>query len=164
MVKVKEEGKMSKEEIGGKPVESLSSQEIAEYAHTKGISSEVAGMLIDSMPVHELAKFVKSLEEKYGVTAAAPVAVAAVPGAVGVAPVQQAEEKTSFDVILASVAADKKIQIIKTVRELTSLGLKEAKDLVEAAPKPLKTGVTKEEAENMRKKLEEAGAKVEVKQ
>jgi large subunit ribosomal protein L7/L12 len=77
--------------------------------------------------------------------------------------VQQAEEQTSFDVILAGVAADKKIQIIKTVRELTNLGLKEAKDLVETAPKPVKTGVAKEEAETIRKKLEEAGAKVEVK-
>jgi large subunit ribosomal protein L7/L12 len=162
MVKVKEEAKASKDEIG-KFLESISMQELAEAVRSNGRSRELAGLLIDQMAVLELAGFVKDLEEKYGVTAAAPVAVAAVPGVAGVAPAQQAEEKTSFDVILASVAADKKIQIIKTVRELTNLGLKEAKDLVEAAPKPLKTGVTKEEAENMKKKLEGAGAKVEVK-
>ena len=162
MVKTKEEVKATKEEIG-KLLGSVNMQELAEAVRTSGASSELAGLLIDNMAVLELATFVKNLEEKYGVTAAAPVAVAAVPGATGVAPGQPVEEKTSFDVILASVAADKKIQIIKTVRELTNLGLKEAKDLVEAAPKALKTGVTKEEAENMKKKLEEAGAKVEVK-
>ena len=128
-----------------------------------GRSRELAGLLIDQMAVLELAGFVKELEEKYGVTAAAPVAVAAPVGAAGGAPAQQAEEKTSFEVILANVAADKKIQIIKTVRELTNLGLKEAKDLVEAAPKAVKNGVTKEEAETMKKKLEESGAKVEIK-
>lgn len=163
MVKAKEEGKVSKDEIGGKPVESLSMQEIAEYVHAKKSSIELAEMLIDNMAVMDLATFVKNLEGKYGVTAAAAVVAAATPGAAGATHSQQAEEKTSFDVILASVAADKKIQIIKTVRELTNLGLKEAKDLVEGAPKPVKTGVAKEEAENMKKKLEESGAKVEVK-
>jgi large subunit ribosomal protein L7/L12 len=117
---------------------------------------------IESMSVLELADLVKGLETRFGVTAAAPVAVAATPAAGGGA-VAAAEEKTAFDVILASAPADKKIQIIKVVRELTSLGLKEAKDLVEGAPKPVKTGVAKEEADTMKKKLEESGAKVEVK-
>lgn len=115
---------------------------------------------IDTMTVLELSELVKAMESRYGVTAAAPVAVAAAGGGAAAAPV---EEKTSFDVILASAAADKKIQVIKVVRELTSLGLKEAKDLVEGAPKPVKTGVTKEEADTMKKKLEESGGKVEIK-
>jgi len=109
----------------------------------------------------ELSELAKGLETRFGVTAAAPVAVAAAPAAGG--PAAPAEEKTAFDVVLASAPADKKIQIIKVVRELTSLGLKEAKDLVEAAPKPVKTGVTKEEADTMKKKLEDGGAKVEIK-
>lgn len=117
---------------------------------------------IESMSVLELAELVKGLESKFGVTAAAPVAVAAAPAAGGGA-AAAAEEKTAFDVILAAAPADKKIQIIKVVRELTNLGLKEAKDLVEGAPKPVKTGVAKEEADTMKKKLEESGAKVEVK-
>lgn len=162
MVKAKEEVKATKEEAG-KLLESVNMQELAEAVRASGHSRELAGLLIDQMAVLELAGFVKDLEGKYGVTAAATVVAAASPGAGGAAPSQQAEEKTSFDVILASVAADKKIQIIKTVRELTNLGLKEAKDLVEGAPKPVKTGVAKEEAENMKKKLEESGAKVEVK-
>ncbi len=117
---------------------------------------------IEGMSVLELSELVKGLETRFGVTAAAPVAVAAAPAAGGGA-AAAAEEKTAFDVILASAPADKKIQIIKVVRELTSLGLKEAKDLVEGAPKPVKTGVPKEEADTMKKKLEEGGAKVEVK-
>ncbi len=115
---------------------------------------------IGDMTVLQLSEWVKELEEVFGVTAAAPVAVAAAPAA-GAGAV--AEEKDSFDVILASAPADKKIQVIKVVRELTSLGLKEAKDLVEGAPKPVKTGVTKDEVETMKKKLEDSGAKVEVK-
>lgn len=116
---------------------------------------------IDSMTILEMSQFVKEFEERYGVTAAAPVAVAAAPGAAAAAaPV--AEEKTSFDVILLA-AGDKKIQVIKVVRELTGLGLKEAKDLVDGAPKPVKTGVSKEEAESIKAKLEEQGAKMEVK-
>ena len=116
---------------------------------------------IDAMPVLELSELVKAMESRYGVTAAAPVAAATAGGgaAVGAPP---AEEKTAFDAVLAS-AGDKKIQVIKVVRELTNLGLKEAKDLVEGAPKPVKTGVTKEEAETIKKKLEEQGAKVEIK-
>ncbi|HQR16595.1 MAG TPA: 50S ribosomal protein L7/L12 [Nitrospira sp.] len=116
---------------------------------------------IEGMSVLELADLVKGLETRFGVTAAAPVAVAAAGG--GAAAAAPAEEKTSFDVILASAPADKKIQVIKVVRELTSLGLKEAKDLVEGAPKPIKSGATKEEADTMKKKLEESGAKVEIK-
>jgi len=119
---------------------------------------------IEKMTVLELAELVKALEEKFGVSAAAPVAVAAVPAgaaAAGAAPTE-AEEKTEFDVILAS-AGQQKIQVIKVVRELTGLGLKEAKDLVDGAPKPVKEGVTREQAEEIKKKLEEAGATVEIK-
>jgi large subunit ribosomal protein L7/L12 len=115
---------------------------------------------LSGLSVLEAAELTKMLEEKWGVSAAAPVAVAAAgaPGA-GAAAV---EEKTAFDVILANAGAQK-INVIKVVRELTGLGLKEAKDLVEGAPKAVKTGVAKEEAETMKKKLTEAGATVEVK-
>ena len=116
---------------------------------------------VEVMPVMQLSELVKALEERFGVTAAAPVAMMAAAG--GGAAAAAVEEKTAFDVILTTVPADKKIQVIKVVRELTSLGLKEAKDLVEAVPKPVKTGVAKEESETMRKKLEEVGAKVEIK-
>jgi large subunit ribosomal protein L7/L12 len=126
------------------------------------LSKEEFIAAIEGMSVIELSELVKGLETRFGVTAAAPMAVAAAPAAGGGA-AAPAEEKTSFDVILASAAADKKIQIIKVVRELTSLGLKEAKDLVEGAPKPVKTGVSKEESDTMKKKLEESGAKVEIK-
>lgn len=117
---------------------------------------------VEKMPVLQLAELIKMVEERFGVTAAAPMAVAAAPGGGGGQAAAAAEEKTAFDVVL-SVAGDKKIQVIKVVRELTSLGLKEAKDLVEGAPKTVKSGVTKEEAESMKKKLEENGAKVEIK-
>jgi large subunit ribosomal protein L7/L12 len=111
------------------------------------------------MPVIEMAELVKELEEKWGVSAAAPVgAMVAMPGA-GAAPV---EEKTEFDVILAEAGANK-INVIKEVRALTGLGLKEAKDLVEAAPKAVKEGVAKDEAAKMKEVLEKAGAKVEIK-
>ena len=116
---------------------------------------------IEGMSVLELADLVKGLETRFGVTAAAPMAMMAPAG--GGAAAAPAEEKTSFDVILVSAPAEKKIQVIKVVRELTSLGLKEAKDLVEGAPKPVKAGVTKEESDAMKKKLEESGAKVEIK-
>ncbi len=115
---------------------------------------------LSGLSVLEAAELSKMLEEKWGVSAAAPVAVAAVGAAGGAA--AAAEEKTAFDVILASAGAQK-INVIKVVRELTGLGLKEAKDLVEGAPKPVKTGVSKEDADNMKKKLTEAGATVEVK-
>jgi large subunit ribosomal protein L7/L12 len=124
------------------------------------VTKEQVFEFIDSMTILDMSKFIKEFEERYGVTAAAPVAVAAAPGAAAAAPA--AEEKTSFDVILAS-AGDKKIQVIKVVRELTGLGLKEAKDLVDGAPKPVKTGITKEEADSMKAKLEEQGAGVEIK-
>ncbi len=114
---------------------------------------------LSSLSVLEAAELSKMLEEKWGVSAAAPVAVAAVGGAGAAA---AAEEKTAFDVVLANAGAQK-INVIKVVRELTGLGLKEAKDLVEGAPKPVKTGVSKEDAETMKKKLTEAGATVEVK-
>lgn len=119
---------------------------------------------IEQMTVLELSQLVKALEERFGVTAAAPVAVAAAPGAApGAAPAAAPEEeKTEFDVVLSEVGPNK-IQVIKVVRELTQLGLKEAKDLVEAAPKPVKEGVSKEEAEAAKAKLEAAGAKVEIK-
>ena len=118
---------------------------------------------IEGMSVLELADLVKGLETRFGVTAAAPMAVVAGPAAGGGAAAGVAEEQTAFDVVLVSAPAERKIQVIKVVRELTSLGLKEAKDLVEGVPKPVKTGVAKEEAETMKKKLEESGAKVEVK-
>jgi len=115
---------------------------------------------IDKLTVLELADLVKQLEEKYGVSAAAPVAMmAAAPGGAAAAP---EAEKTEFDVILSEIGAEK-IKVIKAVRELTSLGLTEAKAFVESAPKAVKEGVTKDEAEQVKKKLEEAGAKVEIK-
>ena len=114
---------------------------------------------LSSLTVLEAAELSKLLEEKWGVSAAAPVAVAAAPAAGGEA---QAEEKTEFDVVLAE-AGSNKIAVIKEVRTITGLGLKEAKDLVEGAPKPLKQGVKKEDAEVMQKSLETAGAKVELK-
>ena len=125
------------------------------------MSKEEIMQAIEQMTVLELAELVKALEEKFGVSAAAPVAVAAVPGA-GAAAAPAEEEKSSFDVILAS-AGDKKIQVIKVVRELTGLGLKEAKDLVDGAPKPLKEGVSKDQAEEIKAKIEEAGGTVEIK-
>jgi len=124
------------------------------------VTKEEVFEFIDNMTILDMSKFIKEFEERYGVTAAAPVAVAAMPGAAAAAP--EAEEKTSFDVVLTA-AGEKKIQVIKVVRELTSLGLKEAKDLVDGAPKAVKTGVSKEEAESIKAKLEEQGATVEIK-
>jgi len=115
---------------------------------------------LSSLTVLEAAELSKLLEEKWGVSAAAPVAVAAAPGAAAAA--APAEEQTEFNVILTE-AGDKKINVIKEVRAITGLGLKEAKDLVEGAPKPVKEGVSKDEAAKIRKQLEEAGAKVDVK-
>jgi large subunit ribosomal protein L7/L12 len=115
---------------------------------------------IGNMSVLELAEMVKDMEEKFGVTAAAPIAVA--PAAGGGAASEAEEEKDSFDVVLTA-AGDKKIQVIKTVRELTSLGLKEAKELVDGAPNAIKEGVAKAEAEEVQKKIEEAGGTVELK-
>ena len=117
---------------------------------------------IDAWTVLDLNRLVKGIEEKYGVTAAAPVAVAAGPAAAAGAAAPAAEEQTEFTVILASVGPNK-IQVIKEVRAVTALGLKEAKDLVEGAPKPVKEGVSKAEAEELKTKLEATGAKVELK-
>lgn len=125
------------------------------------ITKEEVFQFFDNLTILELSQFIKEFEERYGVTAAAPVAVAAVASAPAAAAAPAAEEKTSFDVILKA-AGDKKIQVIKVVRELTGLGLKEAKDLVDGAPKPLKTGVSKEEAEKIKSKLEAEGATVEL--
>jgi large subunit ribosomal protein L7/L12 len=118
---------------------------------------------LDKLTLLEAAQLSKLLQEKWGVSAAAPVAVAAVPGGAGAgAGAAAAEEQTEFDVVLGA-AGEKKIQVIKVVRELTGLGLKEAKDLVDGAPKAVKEKVTKAEAEDMKKKLEEQGATVQVK-
>ncbi|MCE5197866.1 MAG: 50S ribosomal protein L7/L12 [Armatimonadota bacterium] len=114
---------------------------------------------VKGMTVLELNELVKALQDEFGVSA---MAMAAPVAAAGAAPAEEAEEKTAFDVVLAG-AGDKKIQVIKVVRELTSLGLKEAKDLVDSAPKPIKEGVSKEEAESMKSKLEAEGATVEIK-
>jgi large subunit ribosomal protein L7/L12 len=123
------------------------------------LSKEQIIEALGGMTVLELSDLIKAVEEKFDVKAAAPVAVAAGPAAGAAAPV---EEKTQFDVILKT-AGEKKINVIKVVRAITGLGLKEAKDLVEGAPKPVKEGVTKDEAEKMKKELEENGATVELK-
>jgi large subunit ribosomal protein L7/L12 len=117
---------------------------------------------IASMSVMDVVELVKMMEDKFGVSAAAPVAVAAAPGAGGGA-AAAAEEQTEFTVVLAGIDAAKKVGVIKVVRELTGLGLKEAKDLVEGAPQTVKEGVDKAAAEEMKKKLEEGGGKVELK-
>ena len=116
---------------------------------------------IDKMTILEMSEFIKEFEERYGVSAAAPVAVAAA-GAPAAGGEEAAAEKTEFDVVLSAIG-DKKIQVIKAVREVTSLGLKEAKELVDGAPQPVKTGVPKEEAEAIKAKLEGQGATVELK-
>ncbi|UCD65717.1 MAG: 50S ribosomal protein L7/L12 [Deltaproteobacteria bacterium] len=117
---------------------------------------------ISGMSVLELSEFIKELEEKFGVSAAAPVAVAAAGAAPADAGAGPAEEKTEFDVVLAG-AGDQKIKVIKEIRAITSLGLKEAKELVESAPQPVKEGVTKEEADEIKEKIEAVGGSVEIK-
>ena len=131
---------------------------------TKTMSKDQILEAIDGMTVLELSELVKAFEERYGVTAAAPVAAAAAPaaGGDGAAAPAASEEQTEFDAVLTEVGPNK-ILVIKAVRELTGLGLKEAKDLVDAAPKAVKEGVAKEEAEAVKEKLAEAGASVEVK-
>ena len=126
------------------------------------MSEKVTKLIEDvkTLTVLELSELVKALEEEFGVSAAAPVAVAAAPAAGGAAPA--AEEKTEFDVILADVGAEK-IKVIKVVREITGLGLAEAKAVVDGAPKAVKEGASKDDAEEIKKKLEEVGAKVELK-
>ena len=134
--------------------EKMKKEETAEKSNIDQIISS-----IEKMTVMELAELSKSLQEKFGVSAAVPIAAA---GASAPAEAAQAEEKTEFDVILSAVG-DKKIQVIKVVRELTGLGLKEAKDVVDGAPKPVKEAVPKEEAESVKAKLQEVGATVEIK-
>ncbi|RBP44870.1 50S ribosomal protein L7/L12 [Garciella nitratireducens] len=127
------------------------------------MASEKVTQLIEevkNMTVLELSELVSALEEEFGVSAAAPMAVAAAPAAGGAG--EAAEEKTEFDVILTA-AGDQKIKVIKVVREVTGLGLKEAKDLVDNAPKPIKEGISKEDAESLKAKIEEVGGSVEVK-
>jgi large subunit ribosomal protein L7/L12 len=129
---------------------------------SKTLSKDDLIEAIKGMTVLELSELVKALEEEFGVSAAAPVAVAAAAPAAGAGDAAAAEEKTSFDVVLASFG-EKKIEVIKVVRQMTGLGLKEAKALVEEAPKAVKEGVTKDEADEAKKSLEDAGATVEVK-
>ncbi len=117
---------------------------------------------LGKMTVLELVELKKAIEEEWGVTAAAPVAVAAMPGAAAPAAGEAAEEKSTFDVVLTG-AGDKKIQVIKVVRAITGLGLKEAKDLVDGAPQPVKEGVNQDEADSIKAQLDEAGASVEIK-
>ena len=126
------------------------------------ITKEDVIEFIASMSVLDLSELIKEMEEKFGVSAAAPVAMMAAGMGDAAGGAEAAEEKTEFDVILTAFG-DKKIQVIKTVRAITSLGLKDAKDLVDCAPKPVKEGVGKEEAEKIKAQLEEAGAQVEVK-
>ena len=127
------------------------------------ITREDVIKFIENMTVLELSEFIKELEERFGVSAAAAPVMMGAPGAAAAPAAEEAkEEKTSFDVILTGFG-DKKIQVIKVVREITGLGLKEAKELVEGAPKPIKEGVSKEEAEEIKKKIEEAGGSVEIK-
>ena len=131
---------------------------MSEAVKLSSSNAQSAMEAIERLTLVEMAELVKALEDRFGVTAAAPVAFAGVPGA-GAAPV---EEKTEFDVILSGAGAEK-IKVIKVVREITALGLKEAKDLVEGAPKPVKEGVNKAEAEEIKKKLTEVGASVDIK-
>lgn len=125
------------------------------------ITKEEVFEFFDKMTIMDMSQFIKEFETRYGVTAAAPVAFAAGPGPAQEA-AEQEEEKTSFDVILSNIGSQK-IQVIKVIREITSLGLKEAKELVDTAPKPVKTEVDKEEAESIKAKLEAMGATVEIK-
>ena len=118
---------------------------------------------ISKMSVMEVVELISDMEKKFGVTAAAPVAVAAAPGAAAGAAAAPVEEKTEFTVVLKEYPADKKVSVIKVIREITGLGLKEAKDLVEGVPSTVKEAVSKADSEAMKKKLEDSGAKVEVK-
>jgi large subunit ribosomal protein L7/L12 len=126
------------------------------------VTKEDVIQFIANMSVLELSELIKELEEKFGVSAAAPMAFAAMPAGAGDAGAAAVEEKTEFDVILM-VAGEKKIQVIKEVRAITGLGLKEAKALVEEAPKPVKEGISKEDAQKLKEQLESAGATVEIK-
>jgi len=144
------------------PEEKVMTEETSATAENLDPKIEKILKSIEDMTVLQLSKLVKALEQRFGVVAAAPMAMAAMPGAPAAAAAEPVEEKTEFDVILKSAGANK-INVIKVVRTLTNLGLKEAKDLVDGAPNELKKGVTKEEAAEVKAKLEEAGAQVEVK-
>jgi len=155
-----------KTEVAEKPVEAVEKEAKPEVEKKPKVqlSENMENLIksVEEMSVLELSELVKALEDRFGVSAAAPMAMAG-PGAAGaVGGAVEVEEKTIFDVILTDIGSQK-IQVIKEIRALTSLGLKEAKDLVEAAPKEVKTGVAKEEAEKMKKQLEAVGAKVELK-
>lgn len=158
-----------KEETSAEVTEEAKAEEKKEAAPKKAASKKPTGSMsaeeiieaVKGMSVLELSELVKSFEETFGVSAAAPVAVAAGP-ALGAETAAPAEEKTKFDVVL-NAAGDKKIQVIKVVRSITGLGLKEAKAVVDEAPKPVKEGISKEEAEKVKAELEEAGASVELK-
>jgi large subunit ribosomal protein L7/L12 len=128
------------------------------------VTREEVIQFIENMTLLELSDFIKALEDKFGVQAAMPMMAAAAAPAAGAAPAaaEAVEEQTEFNVILTGYEAEKKIQVIKVVRAITSLGLKEAKDLVEGAPKPVKEGVTKQEAESIKKQLEEVSAQIKV--
>ena len=159
-----------KEETGGAVQQEEKQEEAGEVKQKEkkepaaAVSEKETGIInsIESLSVMELANLVKALEEKFGVTASMPFMGGAVSQTAGAAAGVEAEEKTSFDVVLTEIGSSK-IQVIKEVRSVTSLGLKEAKDLVESAPKAVVSGVKKEEAEEIKKKLEEAGATVEIK-
>lgn len=143
-----------------KETKEKATKEKATKATKANITKEDVIKFIEEMTVLELSQLVKELEEKFGVSAAAPVAMVA--AAAGPGEAAQAEEKTEFDVVLTGFG-EQKIQVIKVVRALTGLGLKEAKDLVDGVPKPVKEAVSKDEAEDVKKKLEEVGASVEIK-
>ncbi len=151
--------KAQKEEVGKEKV--IKEKVTKEKSAKEKITKEDVIKFIEDMSVLELSQLVKELEEKFGVSAAAPVSVAAV-AAPGSEQAVQDEEKTEFDVILSGFG-DQKIQVIKVVRALTGLGLKEAKNLVDGVPKPVKEAVSKDEADDIKKKLEEVGASVEIK-
>jgi large subunit ribosomal protein L7/L12 len=160
---------MTQEQIESEQPKVEEEPKAKKQSKTKEASSGARGMakediiaVVKDMTVMELAELIKALEEEFGVTAAAPIAMApAVAGAPAAAAAAE-EEKTEFTVILKEIG-ENKINVIKAVREVTTLGLKEAKDLVESAPKPVKEGINKDEAASIKKKLEEAGAKAEVK-
>ena len=153
----KEDKKVEEKKVEEKKEEKTEKMQKQETAEKTNIDQIISA--IEKMTVVELAELSKSLQDKFGVSAAVPVAAA---GAAAPAEAAQAEEKTEFDVVLSAIG-DKKIQVIKVVRELTGLGLKEAKDLVDGAPKAVKEGIPKDEAESVKSKLQEVGATVEIK-
>lgn len=162
--KVEEQAETQAEEAQQAEAAEAVKEEKTESAAGPALEGKLADIAasLDGLTMLEVSQLVKGLEERWGVSAAAPMAMAAMPGAAGGGESEAAEEQTEFTVVLAE-AGSSKIQVIKEVRGLTSLGLKEAKELVDGAPKPVKEGVSKEEAEEIKTKLEAAGAKVEIK-